>query len=168
MANPTESWKDVADKVESLGLKFKMHIESATAEAADTASSAAATASDTAVTAADKTADAASATAEDAKAAIDDMGKRVQEVFDSLGNVASDNAIHADLKDLGVLLRDALFNTFSAVGDEVSEVVRKVQEAAEGAGSSADGDVIEGEIVAESAVQDSPVQDAVDGASEEE
>lgn len=109
MSGPQESWKDVADKVESLGLKLKMHLEQ----------------------------EADGATTEpqegDTKAAFDDLGRQIQDAFDSFGNAAKDPAIHADVKDIGNMLKDALLTTFSAVGAEVDKAMKKAEQAGESA-----------------------------------
>lgn len=95
MTDPKDSWREVADKAEALGLKLKLHLEqehdaTEPREPGDT------------------------------KAMVDDLGQRLQEAFDSMGNAAQDPAVHEDVKDMGRLVKDALVSTFAAVGAEVS------------------------------------------------
>ena len=90
MTDVKDSWREVASKAEALGLKLKLHLEqehdpSSEAEPGDT------------------------------KAMVDDLGRRVQEAFDSMGNAAKDPAVHEDVKDMGRLVKDALFSTFADV-----------------------------------------------------
>lgn len=142
MSGPQESWKDVADKVESLGLKLKMHLEQ---ESND---------------------DSAEPKEGDTKAAFEDLGQQLQDAFDSFGNAAKDPAIHADVKDIGNMLKDALLTTFSAVGAEVDKVMKKAEQAGEDAGQKV-ADAI-GTSKPQDAVVDATASDTSDGAAEEE
>ena len=99
MAEIQDSWKEVAGKAESLGLKLKLHLEQEQADHAE-----------------GETNDDES----DTKALVDDLTKKVSDAFDSIGNAAKDPAVHDDVKDMGRLFKDALVSTFSAVGAEVS------------------------------------------------
>lgn len=100
MTDAKESWREVADKAESLGLKLKLHLEQEHDETAPREPG-------------------------DTKALVDDLGRRLQEAFDSMGNAAQDSAVHQDVKDMGRLVKDALLSTFSAVGAEVSSRTNK-------------------------------------------
>jgi hypothetical protein len=99
MAEMQDSWKEVAGKAESLGLKLKLHLEQEKEEQA---------------------ANEAENAESETKALVDDLTKKVSDAFDSIGNAAKDPAVHDDVKDMGRLFRDALVSTFSAVGAEVS------------------------------------------------
>lgn len=148
MSAPQESWKDVASKVESLGLKLKMHLEQ---EQDDTA---------------------AEPQPGDTKAAFEDLGKQLQDAFDSFGNVAKDPAIHSDVKDIGNLLKDALVETFNAVGAEVENAMRKAESASESAAvkvADALGATPADKSVVDATSSDSDsVQDTIEEADEEE
>ena len=95
MTDPKDSWREVADKAEALGLKLKLHLEQEHDETAPREPG-------------------------DTKAMVDDLGQRLQEAFDSMGNAAQDPAVHEDVKDMGRLVKDALMSTFAMVGAEVS------------------------------------------------
>jgi hypothetical protein len=96
MAEMQDSWKEVAGKAESLGLKLKLHLEQEQQAQAD------------------------GEPESDTKALVDDLTKKVTDAFDSIGNAAKDPAVHDDVKDMGRLFKDALVSTFSAVGAEMS------------------------------------------------
>lgn len=95
MADMQDAWREVASKAESLGLKLKLHLEQEQDETSEREVG-------------------------DTKAMVDELGQRLTDAFDSLGNAAKDPAVHADVKDIGNGLRDALMSTFSAVGAEVN------------------------------------------------
>jgi len=110
MSGPQESWKEVADKVESLGLKLKMHLEQEADE------------------------DVEKPEPGDTKAAFENLGEQLEDAFEAFGNAAKDGAIHQDVRDIGSLLKDALVTTFSAVGAEVDKAMKKAEAAGEQAG----------------------------------
>jgi len=126
-----ERWQDVRDKVEGLGLKLKLHLEQEQDEA-DT-----------------------SAAPGETTAAIEEMGAKLQDAFNSLGNAAKDPAIRADMKDLGALLKDAMTETFAAVGAEVEGIIKKTK--AEKAAEDAAG---EDSTAADAAAEDEVAEDA--------
>ncbi len=99
-----DRWQDVKAKVEGLGLKLKLHLEQ---EHEDEGSE--------------------EGTEGQTQAAIEEIGAKLQDAVNSLGNAAKDPAIRADLKDLGVLLRDAMNETFSTVGTEVGGLLKKTK-----------------------------------------
>lgn len=99
-----DRWQEVKTKVEGLGLKLKLHLEQEAEEEGPEGESAGQT-----------------------QAAIEEMGAKLQDAVNSLGNAAKDPAIRADLKDLGVLLRDAMNETFSTVGTEVGDMLKKTK-----------------------------------------
>ncbi len=100
-----DRWQEVKSKVEGLGLKLKLHLEQEHEAAGEGVNSA----------------------VNDAKAALEEMGAKLQDAIDSLGNAAKDPAIRADVKDLGSLLRDAMNETLSTVGDEVNQILKKTK-----------------------------------------
>lgn len=143
MAATQESWKDLASKVEALGLKLKLHLEQEQDETTD-------------------------ATPGDTKAAVEDLGTRLQDAFESFGNAAKDPAVQNDVKDVGTLLKDALLNTFNAVGAEVGDMMRKAEKAGEEAASNF-GDTIKdakGEIADTVSDTADTASDAADAASD--
>jgi hypothetical protein len=132
-----DRWQEVKSKVEGLGLKLKLHLEQENDDAdADAESS-----------------------ANDAKAALEEMGAKLQDAIDSLGHAAKDPAIRADVKDLGVLLRDAMNETLSTVGAEVGQILKKTKGEVSGEQAASEA--------AESAIDDAEVAE-VEEASEEE
>jgi len=125
-----DRWEEVKSQVEGLGLKLKLHLEQEH-EAAD---------------------DDGATSHSDAKAALEEMGTKLQDAFDSLGNAAKDPAIRADVKELGILLRDAMNETLSTVGAEVGQIINKTKgemstEGGDGTSDGADDDAVDGEVV---------------------
>ena len=80
----TEDWNEVADAVEGLALKLKLHVESVADESVA-----------------------------GVKTAVDDVGDAVERSFDALRNAVDDPAVKDDVKNVAVLLRDAVANTFA-------------------------------------------------------
>ena len=111
MADRQDSWKEVASKAEALGLKLKLHME--------------------------READADDETAEEGstKATLEDFGRKLQDAFESLGEAAKDPAVHADFKDMGLLFKDAITDTFSSVSTEVGDAMKKATRRGEDGGS---------------------------------
>lgn len=142
MSGPQESWKDVADKVEALGLKLKMHLEQEADE------------------------EVAEPEPGDTRAAFENLGDQLQDAFDAFGNAAKDKAIHEDVKDIGNLLKDALVTTFTAVGAEVDKAMKKAEAAGEQAGERVAQAM--GASGAQDTVVDTSATEAVAGADEEE
>ncbi len=105
MAEQNEAWKRVSSKAEALGLKLKLHLEQE-AEAADDQDDAATEGGST-------------------RASLEDFGHKLQDAFDSLGAAVKDPAVRADFKEMGVLVKDALSDTFSSVSSDVGDVVKK-------------------------------------------
>lgn len=134
-----ESWKDVASKVEALGLKLKLHLEQEQDESTD-------------------------AEPGDTKAAVEDLGSRLQDAFESFGNAAKDPAVQTDVKDIGTLLKDALMNTFNSVGADIGDVLRKAEKAGESAADSMSDSIKEAGDTAADTIQDSV--DGADGATD--
>ena len=96
MSEVQESWKAVSGKAEALGLKLKLHLEQELEEGGEREPG-------------------------DTKAMIDDLSRKLSDVFDSVGNAAKDPAVHADVKEVGSLFKEALVATFHKVGAEVGQ-----------------------------------------------
>ncbi|MGB5756500.1 MAG: hypothetical protein WBM50_06270 [Acidimicrobiales bacterium] len=96
-----DDWKEVKSKMEGLGLKLKLHLEQEEDESDD------------------------SAKPGETKAAIEDLGDKLQDAFASFSHAAQDPAVRTDLKEIGVLLRDAMINTFGEVGAQVGGSLKK-------------------------------------------
>lgn len=101
MAETQEKWRDVIGKMEGLGLKLKLHLEQEKDETNEDAKPG------------------------DTKAVLDDLGNRLQEAFAGVGNAAKDQAVKADMKDIGITIKEAMMHTFSTVGAQVEDVVKK-------------------------------------------
>ncbi|MFV0523297.1 MAG: hypothetical protein ACK5RL_02235 [Acidimicrobiales bacterium] len=142
MSEFQDSWKNVMSKVESIGLKIKLHLaqEEGTAEAGDRPDPStvkpapAGPTADNGPTGGDGSSGTGTADpSEDAggggssRFGVDDLGDRIQDAFDAFGNAAKDPAVRADLKDLGSLLKSAVSETFASVGTEVSDRVDQVK-----------------------------------------
>lgn len=80
----TEDWQGVADSIEGLALKLKLHFESVTGESGDAM-----------------------------KSAVDELGDAVERSFDALRTAVEDPAVKDDVKEVATRLRDAVSNTFS-------------------------------------------------------
>lgn len=123
MSDLQDAWKEVASKAESLGLKLKLHLEQERDEDSDREVG-------------------------DTKAMLDELSQKLTDAFDSLGNAAKDPAVHADVKDIGNTVRDALMTTLSAAGEEMHARTSRAGESDEHssnsydehAGDEADGD----------------------------
>ena len=132
-----DTWKDVKSKVEGLGLKLKLHLEQEEDEADETARPG------------------------ETRAAFEELGDKIQEAFSSFGNAAKDPAVRSDVKEIGLLLKDALQETFANVGAEVGDKMKsaadkmgqtKGQRAAESAADAANAG-------AQDTTVDSPTED---------
>ena len=86
MSVRTEDWTEVADAIEGLALKLKMHFETV---AGDSAAG--------------------------VKSAVDEVGDAVEHSFDALRNAVQDPAVKENVKDVAARLREALTNTFAAL-----------------------------------------------------
>ena len=88
MTTRTEDWTEVADAIESLALKLKLHFESVAGDSAAAA-----------------------------RTAVDEVGDAVERSFDGLRNAVDDPAVKDDVKQVATSLRQAVCNTFSALHD---------------------------------------------------
>lgn len=140
MADARDAWKDVADKVESLGLKLKLHLEQ---EQDDTV---------------------AARSEGETSNAFEQLAGQVTEAFDSFGNAAKDGAVHDDVRAIAELIKQALIATFQAVGAEVGDLMEQIEDYAEDAaeriagavGPGDDGDGDDDDDEGRSPVQDTP------------
>jgi hypothetical protein len=138
MEDTREAWKDVADKVESLGLKLKLHLEQEQDDAVQERASG------------------------DTSNAFEQLAGQVTDAFDSFGNAAKDDAVHADVREIAELIKQALIATFQAVGAEVGDLMEQIEDYAEDAadriaeavGLDDDGDDGDDEDAPPSGVQD--------------
>ncbi len=85
MTDARQSWEEVGKVLEGLGLKLKMHAESARDEAGDS----------------------------EIGDALKDAAAKVDSAFDALGNAVRDPAVKEDVKRAASALSDAIANTFS-------------------------------------------------------
>ena len=105
MEDARDAWKEVGDRVEALGLKLKLHLDQEQdAEVADRAEG-------------------------DTNNAFEALSGQVTDAFDAFGNAAKDDAVHADVRELAELIKQALIETFQAVGAEVGEpgIIKKYE-----------------------------------------
>lgn len=84
MAMRTQDWSEVADAVEGLALKLKLHFESVAGDSGEAV-----------------------------KGAVDELGEAVERSSDALRNAVDDPAVKDDVKDVAARLRDAVCHTFS-------------------------------------------------------
>ncbi len=119
-----DQWADVKSKVEGLGLKLKLHLQQEVDE--------------------DDEREPGST-----RAAMEDLGERLEDAFEAFGNAARDPAVQADIKEIGLLLRDALNDTMSQAGE-------RMRAAADSAGRSDAGSSGSPEPSGPSPFKDSP------------
>lgn len=134
-----DRWKDVRSKVEGLGLKLKLHLEQEDDDADEREPGS-------------------------TRKAFEDLGDRIEDAFEAFGNAAKDPAIRTDVKDLGLLLKDAIQDTLSGVGAEVRQAGERMKRGGSDAGGG------DGADASDSPLKDSPddtVEDTVQDAVEE-
>jgi hypothetical protein len=96
-----DSWQEIKSKIESLGLKLKLHLDQENDDTDDTAEPGA------------------------TKKAMEDLGDKLQEAFHSFGAASKDPAVRSDVKEIGTLLKDAMADTFSKASTEVSDAFKR-------------------------------------------
>ena len=109
MNSASDAWSDVASKVESLGLKLKLHLEQ---EQSD---------------------DVGERAEGDTRGAFDDLADGVTSAFDAFGNAARDEGVRTDVREIAELIKEALIETFRAVGAEVGDLIDQIEDYAEDA-----------------------------------
>ena len=109
MNDARDAWKNVGEQVEALGLKLKLHLKQ------------------------EKDAAVASRDEGDTRNAFEDLSGKVTDAFDSFGNAAKDDAVLADVREIAELIKQALIDTFQAVGAEVGDLIEQIEDYAEGA-----------------------------------
>lgn len=129
-----DRWIDVKSKVEGLGLKLKLHLQQEDDEPGKREPGS-------------------------TKAAFDDLGERIEDAFEAFGNAAKDPAVRADVKEIGLMLKDAMRETMSEVGAEVGGRFRQA------GGGSGGADEASGPFTASDAdqVQDTLAEGVEDG-----
>ncbi len=100
MSATQDAWKDVASKAESIGLKLKFHMDQENDDTSDRQPG-------------------------DTDKAMSDFSQRLQDAFEGLGAAAKDPAVHADVKDMGTSMFNALSLTFNLVGDKARDIASK-------------------------------------------
>lgn len=117
MNDARDAWKNVGEQVEALGLKLKRHLEQ------------------------EKDAAVASRAEGDTRNAFDELSGTVSDAFDAIGNAAKDDAVLSDVRDIAELIKQALIETFQAVGAEAGDLIDQIEDYAEGAAESIAGAV---------------------------
>lgn len=107
MEDARNAWIDVASKVESLGLKLKLHLEQ---EASD---------------------DVAERVEGQTQNAFEDLSGKLTDAFDAFGNATRDDGVVSDVRDVAELVQEALVETFRAVGAEVAQAMEQFEDYAE-------------------------------------
>jgi len=94
MTEQSTQWQELADRVEALALKLKMHVEQTSDDA-------------------------------EVKAALGRLRAAVDSAFDAAGNAVHDDAVRADIREVGRLLSDAMTTTFARVGSQVRDLFER-------------------------------------------
>ena len=138
MEDARDAWKDVAKKVESLGSKLKVHLDQEKDATVDTRFEG------------------------ETKHAFDQLSTQVTDAFDAFGNAAKDSAVHADVQEIAELIKQALIETFEAVGAEVGDLMEQIEDYAEDAADQlADALGIDGDDDDDDDVQDVVIEATV-------
>jgi hypothetical protein len=95
MTEQSSQWQELADRVEALALKLKLHVEQAGDDE------------------------------EVVKDAMSRLRADVDDAFKAAGNAVKDHAVREDVREVGRLLTDALDTTFSRVGDQVRDLFER-------------------------------------------
>jgi len=94
MTEQSAQWQELADRVEALALKLKMHVEQTSDD-------------------------------EEVKAALGRLRAAVDTAFDAASNAVHDDAVRADIREVGRLLGDAVTTTFARVGSQVRDLFER-------------------------------------------
>ncbi len=103
MDNVRTTWNDAAEKLGGLGSKLKVHYEQQQEADRQTAQA-------------------------DVQTAAKRLGDAVQDAFEAMGAAAKDDAVKADVKQVGLALTEALKATFSEISGEVRGVLKRPTE----------------------------------------
>ena len=98
MTDTRAGWSEVASQLNELGLKLQLHFEQAAAEGREDE--------------------------EKVKDALRAIGDAVEQAFGALAAAARDDAVRADIKDVGGAVRGALDATFAELGERFRSVVK--------------------------------------------
>jgi Flp pilus assembly pilin Flp len=99
MTNAQDSWRELGDRLQSLGLKLKLHVEEESDQAADVGDS--------------------------VKDGLMRVGKALEDVFEAIGDAVDDDAVRADAKEAGRLLLAAVDASFTQAGEALREKLRR-------------------------------------------
>lgn len=109
MEEARDAWKEVGSRVEALGLKLKLHLEEEKDQGVEHRGEG------------------------DTQNAFEELGSKVTDAFDAFGDAAKDDAVHADVREIAELIKQALIETFQAVGAEVGDLIEQIEDYAEDA-----------------------------------
>jgi DUF1365 family protein len=90
-----ENWTELSERLEALALKLKMHLEQ--------------------VGGADEV----------MPKALSELRDTVEDAFAAAGNAVRDEAVRADVREVGQLLADAVSTTFAKVSDDVRSALER-------------------------------------------
>lgn len=93
MTGVQSTWGELADRLEALALKLKLHLE--------------------------QTHDG------EVPEALGRLRKSVEDAFDAAGNAVKDEAVRADVREVGRLLGDAVSTTLTKVSDDVRDAMAR-------------------------------------------
>ncbi len=99
MAHPQDSWNELGDTLQSLGLKLKLHVEQEAGEVGDVG--------DTLME------------------GLARVGRSLEDVFDAIGEAIDDEAVRADAKRAGRLLVDAVDAALTEASDKLRDALRR-------------------------------------------
>lgn len=93
MTDPHATWAQLAQRLEALGLKLKLHLE--------------------------QTRD------DGVYEAVGRLRQGVEDAFEAAGNAVKDDAVRADVREVGMLFADAVTTSLAKVGSELRELAHR-------------------------------------------
>ncbi len=99
MAHAQDTWNELGDQLQSLGLKLKLHVEEESGRATGLGD-----------------------TVMDGLARL---GRGLEDVFDAIGDAVDDEAVRSDAKAAGRLLLDAVDATLTEASDKLRDALRR-------------------------------------------
>jgi hypothetical protein len=87
------TWSEVAERLESLGLKLKLHFEQVKGD--------------------------------DVPRALDKLSADVKGAFEATGNAVQDEAVRAEVREVGLLFADAIAQTLQKAGTQLHDAVSR-------------------------------------------